>query len=703
MLTSYAILGPCRISWSCVLLVQFVVIFNLWTFGEPATYPIVIPRDALRPRSFVNEQLKSKFGYYRYLTVDEESQTLYVGAQNYVYRLDLSDISKQPLSSEEIKPSVASTCKTDKLECQNHIRFIVQEKDLLFICGTGGQSPIAFTLNQNNLTHSTVPNKLTTKCPYDPNHNSTMLWVEKGNPKNIPMYYYGFPQQSVNDMDPVISRIEDVLRTKNQRQSRMGLNAPVDFVGSYEWGDYVYFWYREVAVELGDGHSKSYARVARVCKNDSQIPATYYLNFFVWFTYVKARLKCTIPNYKPNAFDHLQDVFLINDTFYATFATNSGLNGGLDASAICEYDVENINNILDNSNLLKLNDMKIEPLPVGPDLVNLHRIKRCGRTDADAKNNTLLTMTHDYLLTEKSVEPNDNLDAVYYTTSSVYRKIAVHIVNGKTVYYLATDHGNIYKLVTWTEKNPTRVRHHLLAKWQLFNKRTLIWSFKLHGDSLYIGTDEKVLQLGVNQCSNVHYQSCHLCIRDPYCGWNNSTKTCQKFTPGLLQNILEPSVCKCTIQDVHVTMPGNAANLPCNGRQTTSSPVTWFRNEVAIKPSSDYLFTKDDGLIILNVTLDMRNNTFTCQSSENDIKFNLVRYKIIMTECEGSGDDFLRCEFIESYKKWKMHFKLVQQVQKKWQCIANKYPSCTDAHKPALPCGMKHISPEISNEIPNNR
>ena len=41
-----------------------------------------------------------------------------------------------------------------------------------------------------------------------------------------------------------------------------------DFVGSYEVGDYVYFFFRETAVEFMNCGKTIYSRVARVCKND---------------------------------------------------------------------------------------------------------------------------------------------------------------------------------------------------------------------------------------------------------------------------------------------------------------------------------------------------------------------------------------------------------------------------------------------------
>lgn len=46
------------------------------------------------------------------------------------------------------------------------------------------------------------------------------------------------------------------------------LNSP-QFVGSFENSDFVYFVFREVAVEVSSYGKAVYSRIARVCKNDN--------------------------------------------------------------------------------------------------------------------------------------------------------------------------------------------------------------------------------------------------------------------------------------------------------------------------------------------------------------------------------------------------------------------------------------------------
>ena len=98
-----------------------------------------------------------------------------------------------------------------------------------------------------------------------------------------------------------------------------------DFVGSYEIGEYVYFFFREIAVEYMNCGKSVYSRIARVCKRDTGGKNILHQN---WATYLKARLNCSIPGEFPYFFNEIQSVYKIPDDdtrFYAVFTTN--LNG----------------------------------------------------------------------------------------------------------------------------------------------------------------------------------------------------------------------------------------------------------------------------------------------------------------------------------------------------------------------------------------
>ena len=105
------------------------------------------------------------------------------------------------------------------------------------------------------------------KCPFDPEDNSTAIWVKTGNPGGHAALYSG-TNAEFTKADPIIFR-GDIFDEKTGRReytfkrtikydSHM-LDKP-DFVGSYEVGDYVYFFYRETAVEYMNCGKTIYSR-----------------------------------------------------------------------------------------------------------------------------------------------------------------------------------------------------------------------------------------------------------------------------------------------------------------------------------------------------------------------------------------------------------------------------------------------------------
>lgn len=76
-----------------------------------------------------------------------------------------------------------------------------------------------------------------------------------------------------------------------------------NFVGSYDIGGHVFFFFRETAVEYINCGKSVYSRVARVCKRDTGGKNILSQN---WSTYLKARLNCSIPGEFPFYFNEIR-------------------------------------------------------------------------------------------------------------------------------------------------------------------------------------------------------------------------------------------------------------------------------------------------------------------------------------------------------------------------------------------------------------
>lgn len=79
-----------------------------------------------------------------------------------------------------------------------------------------------------------------------------------------------------------------------------------NFVGSFDIGDFVLFFFRETAVEYINCGKSVYSRVARVCKKDTGGKNILSQN---WATYLKARLNCSIPGEFPFYFNEIRKLF----------------------------------------------------------------------------------------------------------------------------------------------------------------------------------------------------------------------------------------------------------------------------------------------------------------------------------------------------------------------------------------------------------
>lgn len=142
--------------------------------------------------------------FYRTLFLDEESQALYAGAMDRIIKItNLKNISQTHCDKDSMileadnVANCASRGKSEDYDCRNHIR-VIQKIDYnrLYVCGTNAHSPKDVVI-YNNLTHlarhefyAGVGDGIA-KCPFDPEDNSTAIWVKTGNPGGHPALYSG--------------------------------------------------------------------------------------------------------------------------------------------------------------------------------------------------------------------------------------------------------------------------------------------------------------------------------------------------------------------------------------------------------------------------------------------------------------------------------------------------------------------------------
>ena len=93
--------------------------------------------------------------------------------------------------------------------------------------------------------------------------------------------------------------------------------SKTNFVLTFETEQFVYFVFRENAIEYVNCGKRIYSRIARVCKNDQGGQRVLKDN---WTTFLKARLNCSLAADYPFYYDEIQvSMSCLDLIFYIPF------------------------------------------------------------------------------------------------------------------------------------------------------------------------------------------------------------------------------------------------------------------------------------------------------------------------------------------------------------------------------------------------
>ena len=98
---------------------------------------------------------------------------------------------------------------------------------------------------------------------------------------------------------------------------------------------------------------------------------------------------------------------------------------------------------------------------------------------------------------------------------------------------MGTNNGRIYKIVHYLQRGQSNSR--LLDIFEIAQDEPIrVMEISQKHKSLYVSTDYRVKQIHLEMCSH-RYDSCFRCVKDPYCGWDESSSSCKPYKLGLLQ------------------------------------------------------------------------------------------------------------------------------------------------------------------------
>ncbi|XP_064595333.1 semaphorin-5A-like [Liolophura sinensis] len=454
------------------------------------------------------------------LTIDMPRNQLLVGARECLFRLSLEDLSELEMADWKSNNMTKLICRAKGQPenlCHNFVRVLIVYDGEVFTCGTNAFSPECSWRKAENL--NTVKKWIPglAKCPYDPDDSATALMTREGD-------FYSATVMDITARDPAIYRIMGPSRHLRTVRNSKWLNEP-EFVSAYEIDDFVYFFFKEAAIEYINCGKKVFSRVARLCKTDNGGQFLFEDN---WTTFLKARLNCSIPGEYPFYFDEIQSTFYMpeEDLFYAVFTTPSNSVPG---SAVCAYNMTSLHLSFTGpykhqENAKSAWEAHTNPKPMKTCTSKSETRKRSHQN----ANNEVHAMK--YQLMDRAIQPLE-VNPLLVGFNERWDQIVVDHVQGKhhqtfAVVFVSAWNGKVQKMVQLPGTNTTC----LIEEMTIIpsDSKEKMKSIQILKDKsvLFVSTTQKVLRVPVHRCER--FKTRDLCIQamDPYCGWDSFYKAC---------------------------------------------------------------------------------------------------------------------------------------------------------------------------------
>ncbi|KAJ8290095.1 hypothetical protein GJAV_G00008650 [Gymnothorax javanicus] len=496
-----------------------------------------------------NDTVRLGLDFQRMLRINH---MLYIAARDHVFAVNLTT------TAEKIIPQQKLTWKTKDVEkctvrgknsdeCYNYIKVLVPRNDeTLFACGTNAFNPTCRNYKMSTLEQDGEDLVGQARCPFESRQTNVGLFAGGA--------FYSATMTDFLASDAVIYRSlgdsSPVLRTV--KYDSKWLREP-HFLHAIEYGNYVYFFFSEIAVEYTTLGKVVFSRVARVCKNDNGGSPRVLERY--WTSFLKARLNCSVPGDSFFYFDVLQsltNVMQINQrpTVLGVFTTQAN---SITGSAVCAFYMDEVEKVF-NGKFKEQKSSELAWTPVPEELVPRPRPGSCAGDGpaASYKSSTsfpdnMLNFIKSYPLMDEAV-PSVNDRPCFTRTNSRFKltQITVDTTAGPyknyTVLFLGSEDGRVLKVLASTHPNVS-FKTQVLEEIDVYNpskcgargedKRILGLELDKDHHALFVAFSSCVIRVPISRCAD--YGSCKktcLSSRDPYCVWLKSG-SCATVTSGL--------------------------------------------------------------------------------------------------------------------------------------------------------------------------
>ncbi|XP_020829574.1 semaphorin-6D isoform X11 [Phascolarctos cinereus] len=482
--------------------------------------------------------------------------TLYIAGRDQVYTVNLNEIPKAEVipskkltwrSRQQDRENCAMKGK-HKDECHNFIKvFVPRNDEMVFVCGTNAFNPMCRYYRLNTLEYDGEEISGLARCPFDARQTNVALFADGK--------LYSATVADFLASDAVIYRsMGDGSALRTIKYDSKWIKEP-HFLHAIEYGNYVYFFFREIAVEHNNLGKAVYSRVARICKND--MGGSQRVLEKHWTSFLKARLNCSVPGDSFFYFDVLQsitDIIQINGipTVVGVFTTQ--LNS-IPGSAVCAFSMDDIEKVFKGRfKEQKTPDSVWTAVPEDkvpkprPGCCAKHGLAEAYKTSIDFPDETLSFIKSHPLM--DSAVPSIIEEPWFTKTRVRYRLTAIAVDHSAgpyqnyTVIFLGSEAGVVLKILAKTTPfslndsvllEEIDAYNHAKCNAESEEDRKVI-SLQLDQDhhALYVAFSSCVIRIPLSRCER--YGSCKKsCIasRDPYCGWL-SQGACGRVKPGML-------------------------------------------------------------------------------------------------------------------------------------------------------------------------
>ncbi|XP_075753343.1 semaphorin-6D isoform X6 [Pelodiscus sinensis] len=490
--------------------------------------------------------------------------TLYIAGRDQVYTVNLNEVPKS-----EVTPSKKLTWRSrqqdrencamkgkHKDECHNFIKvFVPRNDEMVFVCGTNAFNPMCRYYWLNTLEYDGEEISGLARCPFDARQTNVALFADGK--------LYSATVADFLASDAVIYRsMGDGSALRTIKYDSKWIKEP-HFLHAIEYGNYVYFFFREIAVEHNNLGKAVYSRVARICKND--MGGSQRVLEKHWTSFLKARLNCSVPGDSFFYFDVLQsitDIIEINGvpTVVGVFTTQ--LNS-IPGSAVCAFSMDDIEKVFKGRfKEQKTPDSVWTAVPEDkvpkprPGCCAKHGLAEAYKTSIDFPDETLSFIKSHPLM--DSAIPSVIEEPWFTKTRVRYRLTAVAVDHSAgpyqnyTVIFVGSEAGVILKILAKTR--PFSLNDSvLLEEIDAYNhakcnseseedRKVISLQLDKEHHAVFVAFSSCVIRIPLSRCER-HGSCKKSCIasRDPYCGWLDQG-VCGRVKPSMFTGGYEQDV-----------------------------------------------------------------------------------------------------------------------------------------------------------------